>query len=112
MIILITMVIKNILVSILQHIDPDSLDLRGVQQHSMLLRHYGTHVCHLRYLKYSKKKITSSLKRFIEEMQIEPFDVTRCFKKLKLTHVTRIFKDRTWDVESLETEQTKVGRGS
>ena len=32
--------------------------------------------------KYSKK-ITSSLKRFIEEMQIEPFDVTRCFKNLK-----------------------------
>ena len=36
MIILITMLIKNIIVSILQHFDPDSLDLRGVQLHSML----------------------------------------------------------------------------
>ena len=50
MIILITMLIKNIIVFILQHFDPDSLDLRGLQQHSMLLQHHGTHVCLLRYL--------------------------------------------------------------
>ena len=54
MIILITMLLKNIIVSIFQHFDPDSLDLRGLQQHSMLLQHHGTHVRLLRYLKHPK----------------------------------------------------------